>query len=77
MIGLELLQRLFSEGKVSRREFIAQAAALGATAALSLARSTSALERPCNTIHQQRNLKPVLQRPIETAGQCCLSNNKR
>ncbi|MBV1902104.1 MAG: hypothetical protein KUG58_00550, partial [Marinosulfonomonas sp.] len=28
--------------------------------------STSDLERPCNTIPQQRNLKPVLQRPVET-----------
>ncbi|PHR30256.1 MAG: peptide ABC transporter substrate-binding protein [Desulfotalea sp.] len=35
MIDVELLKRLFSEGKVSRREFIAQTAALGATAALS------------------------------------------
>lgn len=35
MMGLELLQKLFSEGKVSRREFIAQTAALGATAAFS------------------------------------------
>lgn len=35
MVGVELLKRLFSEGKVSRREFIAKAAALGATAALS------------------------------------------
>ena len=35
MEGVELLKRLFSEGKVSRREFIAKAAALGATAALS------------------------------------------
>lgn len=35
MSGLEMLKRLFSEGKVSRREFLAQAAALGATAAIS------------------------------------------
>ncbi|MCP3887815.1 MAG: ABC transporter substrate-binding protein [Desulfobulbaceae bacterium] len=35
MIDLELLRKLFSEGKVSRRDFIAQATALGATAALS------------------------------------------
>jgi peptide/nickel transport system substrate-binding protein len=35
MAGIKLLQELFSQGKISRREFIAQAAALGATAALS------------------------------------------
>ncbi len=35
MIGLELLQKMFSEGTVSRREFLAQVAALGATAAIS------------------------------------------
>ncbi|MFT5731210.1 MAG: peptide/nickel transport system substrate-binding protein [Desulforhopalus sp.] len=35
MDGMELLKILFSEGKVSRREFIAKTAALGATAVLS------------------------------------------
>jgi peptide/nickel transport system substrate-binding protein len=35
MIGVGFLQKLFVEGKISRREFIAQAAALGATAAFS------------------------------------------
>ena len=34
--------------------------------ALSHASLTSAPERPCNTKPQQRNLKPVLQRPVET-----------
>lgn len=32
----------------------------------SPASSTSDLERPCNTRHQQRNLKHVLQRSVET-----------
>ena len=35
MTGLDVLKTLFIKGKVSRREFIAQAAALGATAAFS------------------------------------------
>lgn len=35
MVGVGFLQKLFVEGKISRREFIAQAAALGATAAFS------------------------------------------
>lgn len=35
MVGLELLQKLLAEGKVSRREFMVQVAALGATAAIS------------------------------------------
>lgn len=35
MVGLELLKQLLTERKISRREFVAQAAALGATAALS------------------------------------------
>ena len=37
------------------------------SSALLHASLTSALERPCNTRRQQRNLKPVLQRPVETA----------
>ncbi|MFT5701339.1 MAG: peptide/nickel transport system substrate-binding protein [Desulforhopalus sp.] len=35
MVGLDFLKKLLVEGKVSRREFISQAAALGATAAFS------------------------------------------
>ncbi|WP_299893250.1 hypothetical protein, partial [uncultured Ruegeria sp.] len=27
------------------------------------------LEKPCNTKHQQRNLKPVLRRSVETTAQ--------
>ena len=35
MIKLEALKRMFLDGKLSRREFMGRAAALGATAALS------------------------------------------
>ena len=35
MIRLEALKRMFLDGKLSRREFMGRAAALGATAALS------------------------------------------
>jgi hypothetical protein len=40
------------------------------SSALLHANSTSDQERPCYIRHQQRNLKPVLQRPVETAPQC-------
>jgi hypothetical protein len=40
------------------------------SSALSHANSTSDQERPCYIRHQQRNLKHVLQRPVETAGPC-------
>ena len=33
------------------------------------ASSMNGPEKPCNTKHQQRNLKPVLQRPVEAAAQ--------
>jgi hypothetical protein len=64
------LGRHFNRALSSIFLHLAQFGGRQADSALSHASQTSGPERPYNTRQQQRNLEPVLQRPIETTSHC-------